>query len=236
MFAPARMERSFSATLEPYRMRNRVIHALKRKPISPQMILDVGANVGQSVREFREAFPNATIHAFEPIRVTYAQLSAYVASDGQSHAHQIALSRANGDLQMTSRGASTGNRVVENGKVGDIESVPALMGDTFCAEHGIDAIDFLKVDAEGHDLDVVLGFREMLLGARVKFVQVECGLSPANSIHVSFSNISSLIFSFGFGLYGLFGLTPLRGTPNLSAHYGDAVFVHERALSRSDRD
>ena len=210
-------------------MRNRIIQALTRKSISPKMVFDVGANVGQSVREFREAFPEATIHAFEPIRLTFTQLAEYVASDAQCHAHQLALSRASGDLQMTSRGASTGNRVVQGGKGTDIEAVPAMTGDIFCEQNGIRRIDFLKIDAEGHDLDVLLGFREMLLTARVKFVQVECGLSPTNVIHISYERIANLMLAFGFGLYGMFGLTPLRGSPNLSAHYADAVFVHDHA-------
>lgn len=210
-------------------MRNRVIHALKRKPVPLDVIFDVGANIGQSAREFREAFPDSTIHAFEPIQLTYAQLADYASQDARTHAHRVALSRTNGDLHMISRGVSTGNRVTRNASAQDVETVRAVTGDTFCGEHNIGTIDFLKIDAEGHDLDVVLGFRDMLLGGKVKFVQVECGLSPANTVHVTYERISSLMFSFGFGLYGLFGLTPLRGTKNLSAHYGDAVFVHEAA-------
>ena len=31
---------------------------------SPQVILDVGANVGQSARRYRQFFPEATIHCF----------------------------------------------------------------------------------------------------------------------------------------------------------------------------
>src|SRR6476646_2230368 len=45
------------------------------------LILDIGANVGQSVGRFRKTFPTATIHSFEPSQETFRQLSQNVAND-----------------------------------------------------------------------------------------------------------------------------------------------------------
>lgn len=209
-------------------MRNRVIQALQKKDVSVSVVLDVGANVGQSVSEFRAAFPATVIHAFEPIAATYAQLAMSTADDPLTTAHQLALSRGTGRLNMTSRGLSTGNKVVIGGAEGsDIETVDGSTGDAFCQRCGIARVDFLKVDAEGHDLDVVIGFRNMLADGAIRFVQVECGLAPTNRVHVAYDQIASVMFGFGYGLFGLFGLTPLRGSINLSANYGDAVFVKD---------
>ena len=38
-------------------------------------IFDVGAHEGQSALKFREAFPLATIHCFEPVSVQYEKLA-----------------------------------------------------------------------------------------------------------------------------------------------------------------
>jgi FkbM family methyltransferase len=207
-------------------MRNRVITMLQKKSIVPNLVFDVGANIGQSVLEFRQSFPEATIYAFEPIKAAFEKLSTIVDGDIKASAHQVGLSRTSGDATMTSSGHSTGNRIVRNNNNDRaVEIVPLKTGDDFCSERNIEYIDFLKIDAEGHDLDVVLGFRNMLISKKIKFVQVECGLARQNSIHVPFADFHSLMASFGYGFVGFFGLVPLRGTNNMGAHYGDAVFV-----------
>lgn len=204
-----------------------MIHALRRLAFEPAIVLDVGANIGQSVLEFREAYPKARIHAFEPIRVSFEQLRTATEGDPLTTAHHLALSRAEAALTMTSRGASTGNRVVAQAVGPLLEGVTAEAGDVFCARHGITRVDFLKIDTEGHDLEVVMGFHQMLTAGAVRFVQAECGLTPSNARHVGYERLAAIMSAFGYGLFGLFGLTPLRGTTNLSAHYGDAVFVRD---------
>lgn len=51
--------------------------------------------------------------------------------------------------------------------------VEALTGDSYCRREGIDRIDLLKVDTEGHDLAVLQGFDGMLSTGRVDVVQFE---------------------------------------------------------------
>jgi hypothetical protein len=45
--------------------------------------------------------------------------------------------------------------------------------DAFCAAGGVDAIDLLKIDTEGHDLSVLRGASGMLAGGRVGFILTE---------------------------------------------------------------
>lgn len=208
-------------------MRNRVIQALQRKGVSLDTIFDVGANVGQSLQEFRSAFPRSRIYAFEPVAASFAVLREAVAQDPNSTVYHLGLSRSSGSLMMTSKGTSTGNRIVSRSAGEGLEVVQIECGDAFCAEHDISKIDFLKIDTEGHDLDVLVGFRNMLAEGSIKFVQVECGLAPSNMNHVRYEAMASFMFALGYGLFGLFGVTPLRGTTNLAAHYGDAVFVRD---------
>ena len=54
------------------------------------------------------------------------------------------------------------------------ETVQVRRLDDVCREFGVDRIDFLKVDAEGSDLDVLRG-AEALLGERIGVIQFEFG-------------------------------------------------------------
>jgi len=195
------------------------------------VIFDVGANVGQSSREFRVAFPGCRIFAFEPIKETFEALARNFESDGRVTTSQLALGRSSGTARMVSHGTSTGNRILQGNAParGPVETVQSMRGDEFCQEHGIDFIDFLKIDTEGHDTDVVAGFSGMMLDGKIDFIQTECSFSPDNHYHVPFAQISALLFSFGFRLWGLFGLShrlPRVGICR-GVTYGDAVFVRE---------
>ena len=48
-------------------------------------------------------------------------------------------------------------------------------GDEFLAAQGIEHVDYLKVDAEGHDLSVLKGFRQARTTGVVDVVQFEFG-------------------------------------------------------------
>jgi hypothetical protein len=50
---------------------------MKRLVSASPIIFDVGANIGQTVNNFREIFQNPHIHAFEPGRVTFTTLKKH---------------------------------------------------------------------------------------------------------------------------------------------------------------
>ena len=51
--------------------------------------------------------------------------------------------------------------------------VPCITGDRFCEEQGIKHVDFLKIDAEGHDFAVLRGFEKKLRSNDVDWIQFE---------------------------------------------------------------
>jgi FkbM family methyltransferase len=56
-----------------------------------------------------------------------------------------------------------------------IETVRLDTADDYCARHGILAIDFMKIDTEGHELDVLHGARGLLAEQAIGAVQFEYG-------------------------------------------------------------
>jgi hypothetical protein len=69
-------------------------------------------------------------------------------------------------------------------------------------ELGLDHIDFLKIDTEGHDLEVLHGFLPRL--GQVDFVEVEAGMNPYNTTHVPFDRLAGFLREAGFHLAHIF--------------------------------
>jgi hypothetical protein len=55
------------------------------------MILDVGAHKGESALAFRNSFPQAVIHSFEPISFIYEVLRRNCEPYANIHCHNLAL-------------------------------------------------------------------------------------------------------------------------------------------------
>jgi FkbM family methyltransferase len=210
-------------------MRNDILRELRRSypDFSPTMIFDVGANVGQSVDEFRSCYPDSYIHAFEPVANTFGVLAEKLATDERAEAHHVGLSSASGQLKMKAAGTSTGNRVVPEGYRGVTEQVSVATGQSFCAERHIDRIGFLKIDTEGHDLEVARGFEDMLRRKSIDFIQFEVGLSPQNTHHVGLIDVMHYMFDLDYRFFRLVGLHPKESRPPLieGSYWGDAIFV-----------
>jgi hypothetical protein len=60
-----------------------------------------------------------------------------------------------------------------------VEAISLKTLDGFCSEQGIEKIDFLKIDVEGHELFVLKGAAQMLQSKKIRFIQFEFG-----SLHV----------------------------------------------------
>lgn len=202
------------------------------RDFAPECIFDIGANVGQTVAQIRRAWPNVVVHAFEPVSATFAKLEENTAGDAALHRHRLAFASRPGRAVMLARPLGVMNRIVAPFEArGQTEEVEVVAGDTFCADKGIERIDILKIDTEGHDLEVLAGFRNMLAARRVTYVEVECGIAPDNAMHVPFSRLADFLFAFGYGLFNLFAGTRFnltRRTHDRGIWYGNAVFVAER--------
>jgi FkbM family methyltransferase len=138
------------------------------------IIFDVGANVGRWSQQARALFPTAAIHAFEPLPTAFAQLERI---DG-IRAHQAALGAAPGtatlhyDPELTILSSLHDRAGVG---LAETTAVEVTTLDDFADAHGIERIDFLKIDVEGHERDVLRGAARRLARAEIGVVQFEYG-------------------------------------------------------------
>lgn len=192
----------------------------------PRAIFDVGANVGQSCTAYAAAFPDAAIHAFEPVPMAFGLLRDAAAPFPGIVTHNLALGSAPGTAVMTARRASSGNRILAAPPAaGEVVEVPVETGAAVAARLGVDAISFLKIDTEGHDLEVLKGFGPLL--ARTDFVQVEAGMNPENTLHVPFRTLEDLLRAAGFLLFRILDQSPEPGAaPRPLLYRCNPLFIH----------
>lgn len=132
-----------------------LVEALQYVP-SGALAVDGGANVGAYTRMLAQHF--GIVHAFEPAIDTFEALSRNIHDWGIADRvvlHNKALSDACEQVGLTKRRAQRSSSRRIDGP-GDL---PAVTIDSLQLE----ALDFLKLDVEGHEYRALLGGREALL-------------------------------------------------------------------------
>lgn len=193
---------------------------------------DVGANVGQTVVELRQSWPDAVIHAFEPFSQPRTELVSMASRLPGVTPVALALGAAPGTLQVQPRERSVLNSLVPgpaSASMRDAETIHIETLDRYCEHQAIDAIDVLKTDTEGYDLDVLRGADRMLSTQRVEFVYVEVSFLRENRQNTPFQPVFDLLTGHHrYRFLGLYETYPLHhfDEPNL---FCNALFV-SRAL------
>jgi FkbM family methyltransferase len=150
---------------------------------SCRTVFDVGANVGDWASLALSVNPQIALHCFEPSPVTFSRLSlrsfpanvtlnncGLGASDSEAELFVFADGSGNNSLYQRHGLAAQGIGSPTNRETVKIERL-----DAYCAAKAIGEVDFLKLDVEGHELEVLKGARDMLKGERIKLIQFEYG-------------------------------------------------------------
>lgn len=178
-------------------------------PHQPTLCIDVGANLGMYAKLLlRETA--AQVICFEPVASTFDQLSAELSS----YQERVILHRAGLGHQTTAQNiyfnpdatehASFSRRIENISYVSNSnsESVELMTLDDYCAMNSIGRIDFIKVDTEGYEFEVLSGAKETISELRPQFIQLEFNLHQLHRGH-SLLALAELLQG-----YDLFQLTP----------------------------
>ncbi len=168
-------------------------------------IFDVGANVGETAIGLATQFPTSTIIAFEPVLATFELLRNNTKGLKNVHVHPVALGSVTEQAEMHLYPGTVNNTLVAPDAPGSElckELVQVQRLDHFCLKEKIQAIDFLKIDTEGFDLEVIRGADQILREKRIKLVLAELGFSSSNRKHVPFHQFHALLNDYGFELFG----------------------------------
>ncbi|MCH9728620.1 MAG: FkbM family methyltransferase [Actinomycetia bacterium] len=164
-------------------------------------IFDVGAHHGESAIEYAALFPHARIDSFEPVRESFIELQRRTSRNPRVHCHNFALgSRSENSKMDTTAGYSSSFKISKDGN----EKVTIKTAVDFCRQHHIDRVNFLKIDTEGFDLEVLRGAEPLIENRDIDLIQVEAGMNPENNFHVYFEHFTSYLHKYGYRIFGIY--------------------------------
>jgi FkbM family methyltransferase len=183
-------------------------HALPRYRV--ETVFDVGANVGQSAKDYLRKFPDARIYSFEPVRSTFRQLEANLKGQNRARCFQLAFGAFPQQGTMVLEGKSVmfflsgESRPPPTGENVITEQVEVATLDGFCRAHQVDRVSYIKIDTEGGDMNVLKGAEHLLAEQRIDLVQLEAGMNSHNTWHVALETLKQHLESRNYFLFGVY--------------------------------
>ena len=177
------------------------------------IVLDVGANIGQYAKSLRKLNYAGKIISFEPLNQPYEQL---VRNSQNDPLWEIAPRMAIGDkdaeieINVSANSYSSSIRKILEAHINNApaskyvgkESVAMAkldsIGDTFVS--GYESV-FLKIDTQGYESNVIEGAMNFL--KKVKGMQIELSLVPLYEEQALFVDLLDKIYSLGYELYDI---------------------------------
>lgn len=197
------------------------------------LILDVGANDGKSIDAFKRAFPDCTIHSFEPSPTTYEQLQAHCCRLKGVTAWNLGVGSCNSTLQLQENERSVMSSFLSPGEVcgGRIvrtTDVQVVTLDSFCMEQDIDFIHVLKSDTQGFDFEVLKGAGLLMKENRIGLIYFEFTFSEMYKGLPSFHEVFGHLLDNNFALVGFYEFHYLKKL----ASWTNVLFVNREYYSR----
>ncbi|MBL8995225.1 MAG: FkbM family methyltransferase [Spirochaetia bacterium] len=191
------------------------------KKLNIRTFLDVGANSGQSVRLFRDMFPKAHIHSFEPLADLAENIRAQFAGDSRLTVHQTALGAKKETASIQRSAYSQSSSLLEMNPLHrrhfphtsktHRETIDVQTLDDLWPTLGAKKEVLLKIDVQGFEKFVLQGARRSL--RHIRIIIVEVSLIPLYRGEAMAEEIHRSLLKEGFHYAGSFDqlLSPIDG-------------------------
>lgn len=204
------------------------------------LIIDAGAHVGLAAARFRELFPRAMIHCFEPFPESFERLKTSVGQRAPIELHKVALAAADGQAEFSVNRNSATNSLLASDqdaarywrsdapKTTNTLTVPTQALEEFARERKIDAIDILKMDVQGGEYEVLKGAAELLSRQAIGLIYMELITAPTYVGQHRMREYLDLFDAVGYELFDFYNL----GRSNGRLIQTDVIFVSSAMLDR----
>lgn len=192
------------------------LETLKKKlGRTPKLCVDVGAFRGHFSADIATRYPSTRVYSYEPNPQEYENLKSTTRFLPNVTPVNVALGAAAGraTLNITKGTASSSllkplpsktpawqDVLVSQSEI-DVE-VTTL--DEELSRLQINHVDFLKIDAQGADYEVLAGATRSLSSGRISAIQVEVLIAPAYEYQASSSQVYLALNEYGFSLAGIY--------------------------------
>lgn len=196
------------------------------------MIFNVGAYIGDVTKMYRDTFPHAMIHYFEPFSDSFRELKK-LSSDKLTKLHQLAISDRLGKSSFYLNADPTCNSFYPRPKNGvkyyaeknEIISkieVETTTIDHFCEADNISRIDILKLDLEGAEIKALHGECGKLAKYAISLIYTEIIFISHYDGGCMFHELSSFLEQHKYTLFNLYNL---KRAKNGQLRWGNAIFL-----------
>ena len=196
-------------------------------PPNPK-IIEAGSHNGKDTVRLSEAWPQGHVYAFEPVPEIYSQLKERTKVYANISTFELAFSDVTGKAIMhISSKEGTGSSSLldpkEHLQVFNWISFPSRIEvrtttiDQWISDNEISSIDFLWLDLQGHEYNVLKASPAIL--ATVKVIVTEVNFRELYSSAILYPEYKKWLVSQGFCLIHL---------DKVHATWGDAVFVRKK--------
>ncbi|MCE2919962.1 MAG: FkbM family methyltransferase [Acetobacteraceae bacterium] len=144
-----------------------LIHAVGRYIQPGSVIFDIGANIGLTTCMFSKVASQTRVFSFEPSPEAFGYLTQTIAENALENvaAHQFAFGAQSGSISFTvnafsgaaSHLAPAGKSLGQGNTLVEVQDL-----NSFIEREKISRLDFIKIDVEGFELDVLEGGVEAL--------------------------------------------------------------------------
>ena len=171
------------------------------------VVFDVGTNIGTIANWFSNRTKH--VHGFEPhpdnLRMTQDQI--VLRQTKNITLSQLALGSEPGTLQLHVKSFHGHHSLGDTGASPTVEKIDVQVDtvDRYCKTNAIDRIDFLKIDVEGFEEDVLKGATGMLAEGKVGLVLFELRQSILASLGKQGSAIFTPLLENGYSVFTLDG-------------------------------
>ena len=199
----------------------------------PYTVFDVGANRGMWSREVVRLNPQVTLHGFEPDSSAYQALCSIQWPETFRFINSaVGGERANRAFHVFGS-ASVHNSLYPNAEhpLESIREVAVETLDDYCGGNGIERIDYLKIDVEGNELEVLRGATGLLGSDRIGLIQLEYGDKWIDA-RCLLKDLYDLASPYGLRLFKLVPRGKLLAMPG-HYDYGLEDFRHSTVILRN---
>ena len=201
----------------------------------PEILIDIGASIGDYTKEVLGIYPNINAFLFEPQSATQSVLQAAFSHLKNVHINDCALSNTNGrhkiyfDNPGTVLACLTKRRLQHfNINMSKSEEITTKRFDDYwkTTEFGKrgDIIDYVKIDVEGHELDVLKGFGSIIDNVRI--IQFEFGGANIDT-RTFFQDFWYFFTDKNYSLYRIspIGVLPIRKYTELDEFFSTTNYI-----------
>lgn len=186
-----------------------VFSLVRRLIRPPYCIFDVGANEGQFLDACRQALKGTdfNIHSFEPLTNTFQILEQRFGNWENASLNRMALGsveesrlvhfskKAAGLASLSKRDLDHLQIEIDTSEMVEVQTV-----DGYCSKNRIEKIQLLKIDVEGHELDVMRGASNLFRNHAIDLVMFEFGGTHIDT-RLFFKDYWHFLTGYGFRLF-----------------------------------